>query len=158
MTCVTLRMYQSRLASVTYISAEVAPPPTPIFYSYIYMTSVTFMSSLSLCLTECVSHLCDRRASLLLLKYEGDTCYMCCSVLQCVAVCCSVLQCVAVCCSVLQCVAVCCSVAVCPDHTCAHHICDMRVIHVTYVLIYVTGAPCVCHISMASVTYVTDAM
>jgi len=33
--------------------------------------------------------------------------YMCCSVLQCVAVCCSVLQCVAVCCSVLQCVAVC---------------------------------------------------
>ena len=102
MTCVTLHMYQSRLVSVTYISAEVAPPPTPIFYSYIYMTSVTFMSSLSLCLTECVSHLCDRRASLLLLKYEGDTCYMCCSVLQCVAVCCSVLQCVAVCCSVLQ--------------------------------------------------------
>ena len=39
-------------------------------------------------------------------------CYVCCSVLQCVAVCCSVLQCVAVCCSVLQCVmcvAVCCS-------------------------------------------------
>ena len=28
--------------------------------------------------------------------------YLCCSVLQCVAVCCSVLQCVAVCCSVLQ--------------------------------------------------------
>jgi len=31
--------------------------------------------------------------------------WVCCSVLQCVAVCCSVLQCVAVCCSVLQCVA-----------------------------------------------------
>ena len=36
--------------------------------------------------------------------------FVCCSVLQCVAVCCSVLQCVAVCCSVLQCVAVCCIV------------------------------------------------
>jgi len=30
--------------------------------------------------------------------------YVCCSVLQCVAVCCNVLQCVAVCCSVLHCV------------------------------------------------------
>jgi len=39
--------------------------------------------------------------------YKTATCYVCCSVLQCVAVCCSVLQCVAVCCSVLQCVAVC---------------------------------------------------
>ena len=52
-------------------------------------------------------------------------CFLCCNVLQCVAVCCSVIQCVAVCCSVLllmamfcrlQCdtelqrVAVCCSV------------------------------------------------
>ena len=36
--------------------------------------------------------------------------WMCCSMLQYVAVCCSVLQCVAVCCSVLQCVAVCCIV------------------------------------------------
>ena len=45
-------------------------------------------------------------------------CFVCCSVLQCVAVRCSVLQCVAVCCSVLQCsvlqcVAVCCSVLQC---------------------------------------------
>ena len=38
---------------------------------------------------------------------------MYCSVLQRIAVCCSVLQCVAVCCSVLQCVAVCCSVVQC---------------------------------------------
>jgi len=40
--------------------------------------------------------------------------FVCCSVLQCVAVCRSVINyvtlCVAVCCSVLQCVAVCCSV------------------------------------------------
>ena len=40
-------------------------------------------------------------------------CYVCFSVLQCVAVCCSVLQCVAVCCSVLQCVAVRCSALQC---------------------------------------------
>ena len=43
-------------------------------------------------------------------SYDGLR-YVCCSVLQCVAVCCSVLQCVAVFCSVLQCVAVRCSVS-----------------------------------------------
>jgi len=36
-------------------------------------------------------------------SYDGLR-YVCCSVLQCVAVCCSVLQCVAVCCSALQCI------------------------------------------------------
>ena len=55
--------------------------------------------------------------------------YVCCSVLQCVAVCCSVLQCVAVCCSVwqcvavrysvLQCVAVCCSALQCVAVRCS---------------------------------------
>jgi len=47
--------------------------------------------------------------------------YMCCSVLQCVAVrvavCCSVLQCVAVCCSVLQCVLQCVAVRVAVRYT-----------------------------------------
>ena len=49
--------------------------------------------------------------------------WLCCSVLQCVAVCCSVLQCVAVCCSVLQCAAVCCSVLQCVAVCCSvlHH-------------------------------------
>jgi len=44
--------------------------------------------------------------------------YVCCSVLQCVAVCCSVLRCVAVCSAVLQnivCVAECCSVLQCAE-------------------------------------------
>jgi len=51
--------------------------------------------------------------------------YLCCSVLQCVAVCCSVLQCVAVCCSALQCVAARCNalqcVAVCCSVTSSLH-------------------------------------
>ena len=45
--------------------------------------------------------------------------YVCCSVLQCVAVCCSVLQCVVLCCSELQCVAVCCSVLQCVTECCS---------------------------------------
>jgi len=58
------------------------------------------------------------------------TYFMCCSVLQCVAVCCSVLQCVAVCCVIqtlslylirryISCVAVCCSVLQCAAVCCS---------------------------------------
>jgi len=46
-------------------------------------------------------------------KKASEWIYVCCSVLQCVAVWCSVVQCVAECCRVLQCVAVCCSVVQC---------------------------------------------
>ena len=45
--------------------------------------------------------------------------FMCCSVLQCVAVCCSVLHCTAVCSTVLQCVAVRCSALQCVAVRCS---------------------------------------
>jgi len=59
--------------------------------------------------------------------------YVCCSVLQCVAVCCSVLQHVAVCCSVLQCVAVCCSVLQCVAVCQMRHVFHLNVQHISFV-------------------------
>ena len=68
---------------------------TPIWHHHIY--SVEFVVPFTRCFSKKF-----RNQSLLT--------YMCCSVLQCVAVCCNVLQCVAVRCNAFQCVAVCCSV------------------------------------------------
>ena len=61
------------------------------------------------------------RARLPLLSAENTQViwWVCCSVLQCVAVCCSVVQCVAVFCIVLQCSAVCCSVLECVAVLCS---------------------------------------
>ena len=61
------------------------------------------------------SHLCLESMQVCMIAIH----YVCCGVLQCVAVCCSVLQCVAVYCSVLQCVAVCCSVLQCGALCCS---------------------------------------
>jgi len=61
--------------------------------------------------SECLPQRTNDNKDAVIADLEGT--FLCCSVLQCVAVCCSVLQCVAVCCSVcfsmLQYVAVCCS-------------------------------------------------
>ena len=64
------------------------------------------------CVTVCVNSVhaaFEKRLTLDLRWISVNMRYVCCSVLQCVAVCCSVLQRVAACCSVLQCVAACCS-------------------------------------------------
>jgi len=58
------------------------------------------------CVVQCVAVRCtvlqwiSKRTIRIVHERTGK--YVCCSVLQCVAVCCSALQCVAVCCSVLQ--------------------------------------------------------
>jgi len=54
---------------------------------------------------QCVAVCCSALQRVALSRDTRGLYFVCCSVLQCVAVCCSVLQCGAVCCSVLRCVA-----------------------------------------------------
>jgi len=80
------------------------------------------------CVAVCCSISLHTREYLMPLILAHDSCTLCCSVLQCVAVC---EKCIAVCCSVLQCATLCCIVSLYTREyptsiICVHDSCMLR--------------------------------